>query len=163
MQRLLTWYCAWLPADPQGLRTVDTRTGEKAELPVRGLFYGIGHQPNSKLIAGQVDLDEAGYVKVRGQARGRVWGHTSSSSSSSGSSSWGIHSWAALWALVLCVGSWWVAVASCMLACCACRHVLWELPGAHLTVACYHPPLVFPLSSQTACAHHTCCRGATRR
>jgi thioredoxin reductase (NADPH) len=31
---------------------------------VAGLFYGIGHQPNSKLVAGQVQLDEAGYVLV---------------------------------------------------------------------------------------------------
>jgi len=38
--------------------------GEKSDLPVNGLFYGIGHQPNSKLVAGQVELDEAGYVKV---------------------------------------------------------------------------------------------------
>lgn len=48
----------------QGLHLVNTSTGEKSDLPVAGLFYGIGHQPNSKLVAGQVDLDEAGYVKV---------------------------------------------------------------------------------------------------
>lgn len=50
----------------QGLHLVDTSTGEKRDLPVKGLFYGIGHQPNSKLVAGQIDLDEAGYVKVGG-------------------------------------------------------------------------------------------------
>ncbi|KAG2432738.1 hypothetical protein HYH02_012872 [Chlamydomonas schloesseri] len=48
----------------QGLRLFDTRTGEKRSLDVQGLFYGIGHTPNSKLVAGQVELDEAGYVKV---------------------------------------------------------------------------------------------------
>lgn len=32
---------------------------------MRGLFYGIGHMPNSGLVAGQVDLDEKGYVKAR--------------------------------------------------------------------------------------------------
>ena len=31
---------------------------------MRGLFYGIGHMPNSGIVAGQVDLDEKGYVKV---------------------------------------------------------------------------------------------------
>ena len=31
---------------------------------MKGLFYGIGHQPNSQLVAGQVDLDDHGYVKV---------------------------------------------------------------------------------------------------
>jgi thioredoxin reductase len=32
---------------------------------VAGLFYGIGHQPNSKLISHRVEVDEKGYVKVR--------------------------------------------------------------------------------------------------
>jgi len=31
---------------------------------VRGLFYGIGHMPNSGIVAGQVELDAAGYVKA---------------------------------------------------------------------------------------------------
>lgn len=48
----------------EGLHLVDNATGEKRDLKVNGLFYGIGHQPNSKLVAGQIDLDEAGYVKV---------------------------------------------------------------------------------------------------
>ncbi|DBA96752.1 TPA: hypothetical protein ACH3X1_015592 [Trebouxia sp. C0004] len=38
--------------------------GEGSKLLVKGLFYGIGHQPNSQLVAGQIDLDEHGYVKV---------------------------------------------------------------------------------------------------
>lgn len=49
---------------------MDTQNGSKRDLPVHGLFYGIGHQPNSKLVAGQVDLDEAGYVKVRSSCTG---------------------------------------------------------------------------------------------
>jgi alkyl hydroperoxide reductase subunit AhpF len=53
----------------EGLHLVDNATGEKRDLKVNGLFYGIGHQPNSKLVAGQIELDEAGYVKVR-QCRG---------------------------------------------------------------------------------------------
>lgn len=47
-----------------GLRLVDTATGEKRDLPVRGLFYGIGHQPNSGFLAGQLELDDTGYVVV---------------------------------------------------------------------------------------------------
>jgi thioredoxin reductase (NADPH) len=49
--------------DTKGLRgvtLVDTRTQEQRDLPVRGLFYGIGHQPNSSLVEGQVELDDAG-------------------------------------------------------------------------------------------------------
>ncbi len=38
--------------------------GEERKLQVRGLFYGIGHMPNSGIVAGQVELDAAGYVKA---------------------------------------------------------------------------------------------------
>ena len=31
---------------------------------MRGLFYGIGHTPNSGLVEGQVELDDKGYVKA---------------------------------------------------------------------------------------------------
>lgn len=48
-----------------GLALKNSRTGEEQTLPVRGLFYGIGHKPNSDLLAGQVALDDAGYVLVR--------------------------------------------------------------------------------------------------
>ena len=39
-------------------------TGEERKLEVRGLFYGIGHTPNSGLVEGQVELDDKGYVKA---------------------------------------------------------------------------------------------------
>lgn len=48
-----------------GLHLINRETGEKTDLPVRGLFYGIGHNPNSGILGGQVELDEAGYVKVK--------------------------------------------------------------------------------------------------
>eukprot|EP00889_Picochlorum_renovo_P001411 jgi/Picre1/28441/NNA_003845.t1 len=48
-----------------GLHLLNNETGEKKDLPVRGLFYGIGHNPNSAFLDGQVELDEAGYVKVK--------------------------------------------------------------------------------------------------
>lgn len=41
-----------------------TDTQEESVLEAKGLFYGIGHSPNSQLIEGQVDLDSAGYVLV---------------------------------------------------------------------------------------------------
>jgi thioredoxin reductase (NADPH) len=47
-----------------GLTLVDTVTGEKRELDATGLFIAIGHDPRSELLAGQVDLDENGYVVV---------------------------------------------------------------------------------------------------
>jgi thioredoxin reductase (NADPH) len=40
----------------------DTVTGETRPLEVTGLFIAIGHEPRNELLAGQVDLDENGYV-----------------------------------------------------------------------------------------------------
>ena len=47
-----------------GVNVRDTVTGAEDRLPVTGLFVAIGHDPRSELFRGQVDLDEAGYVKV---------------------------------------------------------------------------------------------------
>jgi thioredoxin reductase (NADPH) len=47
-----------------GVTVRDTVTGTEDRLPVTGLFVAIGHDPRSELFRGQVDLDEAGYVKV---------------------------------------------------------------------------------------------------
>ncbi|CAG9463790.1 unnamed protein product [Pedinophyceae sp. YPF-701] len=38
--------------------------GEKKDLKVAGMFYGIGHTPNSSFMKGQIETDETGYVKV---------------------------------------------------------------------------------------------------
>ncbi|KAJ9695870.1 hypothetical protein PVL29_011042 [Vitis rotundifolia] len=55
------------------LRKVDT--GEESVLEAKGLFYGIGHTPNSQLLEGQVELDSSGYVIVEeGSARTSVEG-----------------------------------------------------------------------------------------
>ena len=48
-----------------GVTVRDTVTGVEDQLPVTGLFVAIGHDPRSELFRGQVDLDDAGYVKVQ--------------------------------------------------------------------------------------------------
>lgn len=48
----------------KGLRLRDARNGEQSVLNVSGMFLGIGHEPNTKMLAGQIDLDEEGYVKT---------------------------------------------------------------------------------------------------
>lgn len=40
----------------------DTVTGEESKLAVNGLFVAIGHDPNTALFDGQLDLDDGGYV-----------------------------------------------------------------------------------------------------
>lgn len=49
----------------RGLRLRDTRTDEVSELPVTGMFVGIGHDPRSQLVRDQVTVDAEGYVQVR--------------------------------------------------------------------------------------------------
>ena len=48
----------------ESLTLRDTETGETSELEATGLFIAIGHDPRSELLAGQVDLDDDGYVLV---------------------------------------------------------------------------------------------------
>lgn len=55
------------------LQKIDS--GEESVLEVKGLFYGIGHSPNSQLLEGQIELDGAGYVLVQeGTAKTSVEG-----------------------------------------------------------------------------------------
>ncbi len=46
----------------EGLRIVNNKTGERAELGVTGLFIAIGHIPNTEIFEGQIDLDDEGYI-----------------------------------------------------------------------------------------------------
>jgi thioredoxin reductase (NADPH) len=50
--------------DVKGLKLKDVKTGVADELAIKGLFLGIGHEPNTKMLAGQLDLDEDGYIKT---------------------------------------------------------------------------------------------------
>lgn len=47
-----------------GLRVKDTKTGEERTIDVTGLFLAIGHKPNTDVFGGQIDLDDAGYIKI---------------------------------------------------------------------------------------------------
>ena len=47
-----------------GLRLRDTVTGEESELDATGLFVAIGHEPNSSLLKGQLELEDNGYVRT---------------------------------------------------------------------------------------------------
>jgi thioredoxin reductase (NADPH) len=47
------------------VRTRDTLTGEEGLFPTQGVFYAIGHQPNTELFRGQLEMNEQGYVLAR--------------------------------------------------------------------------------------------------
>jgi thioredoxin reductase (NADPH) len=58
-----------------GIRVEDTVTGVSSELDVTGLFVAIGHEPNSSLLKGQLELKENGYVQtLEGTTRTTVEG-----------------------------------------------------------------------------------------
>jgi len=51
-----------------GLTLKDTVTGEASELDVTGLFVAIGHEPNTSLVKGQLELEDNGYITTQGKS-----------------------------------------------------------------------------------------------
>ena len=52
------------PFGVTGVRIIDTVTGETREIEADGVFIAIGHDPATALFAGQLDLDEGGYIQT---------------------------------------------------------------------------------------------------
>lgn len=52
----------------RGIQVQDTLTEIVSELSVNGLFYAIGHTPNTQLFQGQLLLDQAGYIQTNGKS-----------------------------------------------------------------------------------------------
>lgn len=48
-----------------GIKLKNTKTNEVNEMKLQGLFIAIGHQPNTKLFNGVLDMNEAGYLKTK--------------------------------------------------------------------------------------------------
>src|SRR4029077_13118908 len=47
---------------------VHSRSGETREIEITGAFVAIGHEPQSELVRGQIDVDDEGYVRVDGRS-----------------------------------------------------------------------------------------------
>jgi thioredoxin reductase (NADPH) len=47
-----------------GLRVKSTKDGTTRDLPLKGVFMGIGHQPNTDVFKGQLEMNDVGYLKV---------------------------------------------------------------------------------------------------
>jgi thioredoxin reductase (NADPH) len=48
-----------------GVRLTNLKTGRQSEMKCDGVFVAIGHEPNTKLFAGQIKLDERGYIVTK--------------------------------------------------------------------------------------------------
>lgn len=49
----------------RGIQVDNNKTGEMYDITAWGLFYAIGHKPNTDFLDGQVALDDAWYIKVK--------------------------------------------------------------------------------------------------
>ena len=45
-----------------GVRLKNLKTGTTTDVGTGGVFIAIGHEPNTKLFAGQLEMDERGYI-----------------------------------------------------------------------------------------------------
>jgi len=57
-----------------GLKLRHVKSGKTWDYPTSGLFLGIGHEPNSKMFEGQLDMDRDGYLKTLDYVLTRVPG-----------------------------------------------------------------------------------------
>ncbi len=58
----------------EGVRLLNTDTGQTSTLAIDGLFIGIGHEPNTKIYKGQLDMNESGYLLTRNGSKTNVEG-----------------------------------------------------------------------------------------
>jgi thioredoxin reductase (NADPH) len=49
----------------EAIRVKDLKTDEERDVPVAGLFFAIGHTPNTEFLNGQIDTDEQGYIVTK--------------------------------------------------------------------------------------------------
>src|SRR5690606_17217732 len=48
----------------EAVRIKNTKTGQSQTIPISGFFVAIGHEPNSAIFKGWLEMDEAGYLKT---------------------------------------------------------------------------------------------------
>jgi thioredoxin reductase (NADPH) len=48
----------------EAVRVKNVKTGETTIIPIKGFFVAIGHQPNTAIFKGFLDMDEVGYIKT---------------------------------------------------------------------------------------------------
>jgi thioredoxin reductase (NADPH) len=50
-----------------GVRVKNVKTGTISDVMLEGVFIGIGHQPNTGIFRGQIDMDAVGYLMTKGK------------------------------------------------------------------------------------------------
>jgi thioredoxin reductase (NADPH) len=51
----------------KGIKVLNNKTNEVTERETNGLFMGIGHTPNTGFLAGQINLDDHGFIITEGK------------------------------------------------------------------------------------------------
>ena len=54
-----------------GVRIANVKTGAKEDIALQGVFIAIGHQPNTEIFAGQLEM-ENGYIVTQGGREGNA-------------------------------------------------------------------------------------------
>jgi thioredoxin reductase (NADPH) len=49
----------------EAVRVRNVQTGEERDIPIQGFFVAIGHQPNTDIFKGFIDMDANGYIKTK--------------------------------------------------------------------------------------------------
>lgn len=58
----------------EAVKVKNVKTNALTQIPCKGFFVAIGHQPNTKVFEGQIELDSKGYIVTDGRARTNVEG-----------------------------------------------------------------------------------------
>ncbi|MGQ9513732.1 MAG: thioredoxin-disulfide reductase [Thermoproteota archaeon] len=58
----------------EGIRIRNVKSGEESSLLCEGVFVAIGHQPNTELFRGQIELDSRGYIVTHNESKTSVEG-----------------------------------------------------------------------------------------
>lgn len=54
-------------AGVESINIFNNQTNEQSDFPTQGVFVAIGHQPNTELFKGVLDMDDVGYLKTEGR------------------------------------------------------------------------------------------------
>jgi thioredoxin reductase (NADPH) len=58
----------------KGVRIKNVKSNEESEFPCEGVFIAIGHDPNTKIFQGEIELDDKGYIVLMGKSQTSVPG-----------------------------------------------------------------------------------------